>query len=95
MTTNDCHHPAACTDSWLQRALVHGCKLHAILLELNFQACTWLTCCQNCRKAYGVLREALQHAANLQGTLLELNFRPDYLQCCEEEEDDDEVVCLN
>ena len=61
------------------------------MLELYFQACSWQTCCQNCRKAYGVLQEVLEHAANLQGTLLELNFKPSELHCCEE---DDDVVCL-
>ena len=93
----DRRQPSSCPASLLQGALVHGSKLHAALLELNFPA-SWNSCCQNCKKAYGVLREALQHAANLQQALLELNFPPSDLKCCEEDEEDeedDEVVCLN
>ena len=87
----DRRQPSSCPASLLQGALVHGSKLHAALLELNFPA-SWNSCCQNCKKAYGVLREALQHAANLQAALLELNFPTSEQHCCEEA---GEVECLN
>ena len=70
---------------------MHGSKLHAALLEVNFPA-SWHTCCQDCKKAYDLLQEALQHAANLQAALLELNFPTSEQHCCEEA---GEVECLN
>ena len=84
-------HTSPCPASWLQKALVHGSKLHAALLEVNFPA-SWHTCCQDCKKAYDLLQEALQHAANLQAALLELNFPTSEQHCCEEA---GEVECLN
>ena len=70
---------------------MHGSKLLAALLEVNFPA-SWHTCCQDCKRAYDLLQEALQHAANLQAALLELNFPTSEQHCCEEA---GEVECLN
>ena len=87
--------PSPCPSTLLQEALLHGSKLQAALLELNFPA-SWQHCCQGCQEAHALLQEALQHAAKLQAALLELNFptaEQHYCQEAGEEKERQQAVC--